>query len=74
LGCPPKGQPGKKTKVGKTKALLEPIPGTPQSVRDITFPQRGACVTIEIFLSGGAVKVPASGYLDLAKAALAKKV
>ncbi len=72
-GCPPKGQPGKKAKLGKTKALLEPLPSTPTAVRDIAFPKGKFCVTIAIFLSGGGTKVPAGGFVDLAKAALAAK-
>ena len=36
IGCPTKGQPGKKAKIGKVTALLEPIPSTPHHVRDIS--------------------------------------
>lgn len=68
--CPAPGQPGKTVKVQHTKALLEPVPGKPSVVRDITFAKSGACVTIETFLSGGSAVVPASAFLDLAKAAL----
>jgi hypothetical protein len=72
IGCPTKGQPGKKTTISGAKALLEPIPGQPSVVRDVAFVDKKACATIQIFLSGGANKVPASGFVDLAKAALAK--
>ncbi len=70
--CPPKGQPGKTVKIGKTKALLEPNPSDAKVVRDVTFVDKGGCAFIEIFLSGGTAKVPASGFVDLATAALAK--
>jgi hypothetical protein len=68
--CPAKGQPGKKVTVQHTKALLEPVPGKPNVVRDVTFAKGGACITIETFLSGGDAEVPASAYIDLAKVAL----
>jgi hypothetical protein len=70
--CPAKGQPGKSVKVQHTKSLLEPVPGKPNVVRDITFSKRGACVTIEPFLSGGNAVIPASAYVDLAKVALSR--
>jgi hypothetical protein len=73
LGCPPKGQPGKTVKIAKTKALLEPNPSHPGVTRDVTFVAKGGCAFIEVFLSGGSSKVPASGFVDLATAALAKK-
>jgi hypothetical protein len=73
LGCPLKGQPGKTVKISGTKALLEPLPSNAKVVRDVVFVDRGACASIEIFLSGGPAHVPASGFVDLAKAALAKK-
>jgi hypothetical protein len=73
LGCPVKGQPGKTVKISGTKALLEPLPSDTKVVRDVVFVDRGACASIEIFLSGGTARVPASGFVDLAKAALAKK-
>ena len=73
IGCPPKGQPGKKTTIGATKAVLEPLPSAPQEVRDIQFPYGKACVAIEISVSGGPNHVPAAGFVSLAKAALAKK-
>jgi len=73
FGCPPKGMPGKKITVGKTKALLEPLPDRPQDVRDIAFPYGKVCVYISIPVSGGPNRVPASAFVSLAKAALAKK-
>jgi hypothetical protein len=72
--CPVSGQPGKKIKLGSTRALIEPNPVTPKVTRDITFPKGKACITIEVTLSsfsGGAV--PASAYVSLAKAVLSKK-
>ncbi len=71
--CPPKGQSGKTVRISGTKALIEPNPSEPKVVRDVTFPEGGGCVFIEISLSGGTARVPQSGFVDLAKAALAKK-
>jgi hypothetical protein len=71
--CPASGQPGKKTKVGSTRALIEFTPSTPKVVRDITFPKGKACVTVEIFLSSSEGTVPPAAFVGLAKAALAKK-
>lgn len=73
IPCPPKGQPGKTVTVSGTKALLEPLPSDAKVVRDVTFVDQGACVFIEIFLSGSTAKLPARAFVDLATAALAKK-
>jgi len=73
IGCPPKGQPGKSVKVSGTKVLLEPLPSNPAVTRDVQFADKGACVSIEIFVSGGPNHVPPSGFTDLAAAVLAKK-
>lgn len=73
LPCPPKGQPGKTVKIAGTASLLEPNPSDAKVVRDITFVDQGGCAFIEIFLSGGSVKVPGSAFVELATAALAKK-
>jgi hypothetical protein len=72
FGCPPKGQPGKTVKVSGTKVLVEPNPSHPDRTRSVEFPDRGACAFIEISLSGGSAVVPASAFLDLTQAALAK--
>jgi hypothetical protein len=71
--CPPKGQPGKTVKISGTKALLEPLPSDAKVVRDVTFVDHGGCAFIEVFLSGGSARVPRSAFVQLAKAALAKK-
>lgn len=71
--CPNPAAPGKKVTVSGTKALLEPTPRDANVVRDVTFFDQGACVLILIQLSGGSAKVPESGFVDLASAALAKK-
>ena len=71
-GCPPKGQPGKTVKVSGTKVFVEANPSRPNETRDVTFIDRGACAFIEISPSGGSAVVPASAFLDLATAALAK--
>jgi hypothetical protein len=69
--CPAKSQPGKTVKVSGTKVFVEPNPSDAKVTRDVTFVD-GGCVFIEVFLSGGSARVPQSGFLDLAAAALAK--
>jgi hypothetical protein len=73
IPCPPKGSPGKTVKVSGTKVLVEPNPSDAKVTRDVTFVDAGGCAFIEIFVSGGTARVPQSGFLDLAAAALAKK-
>jgi hypothetical protein len=70
-GCAAKGQPGKKTTLGSVRALIEFTPD--KKIRDITFPDGKACVTVEMSLSGSEVALPTSEFVSLAKAALAKK-
>lgn len=72
LPCFPKGQPGKTVKIAGTKALLEPVPSDAKTTRNVTFVDKGSCVSIEVFVSGGDNHVPASGFTDLAAAALSK--
>ncbi len=71
-GCPMKGLPGKKTKVGSTRGLIEFTPTTPKVVRDITFPDGKACVTVAISLTSSEETVPTAEFVSLAKAVLAK--
>jgi hypothetical protein len=72
IPCPAKGQPGKTVKVSGTKVLVEPNPSDAKVTRDVEFVDRGGCVFIEIFVSGGTARVPQSAFVELAAAALAK--
>jgi hypothetical protein len=71
--CPDKSQPGKKTKLGSTRALIQFTPEPPKEVRNITFPDGKECVSVEITLSSSEAAVPASEFVSLGKAALAKR-